>query len=69
MSLTTTPVLRVFLYNGRELADPDPSIPPEQVKQFYANIHPDLVNALVEEQAWEGTRQCFEFRRAIGTKG
>lgn len=69
MSLTPTPVQRVFLYNGRTLPDPDPHMPPEQVKQFYSAIHADLTNAVVEGGAFEGTNQTFEFRRGLGTKG
>ena len=69
MSLTVTPLRRTFLYNGRVLPDPDSSLSPEQVKQFYSAIHADLTNALVEACPPEGDAQVYEFKRGIGTKG
>lgn len=69
MSLTPVAVTRTFLYNGRTLADPDPSLTPEQVKLFYSAIHADLVSAAIEGGRFEGDQQIFEFKRGIGTKG
>lgn len=67
--MTPTAVQRQFIYNGRVLGDPDSSLTPEQVKAFYANIHPDLTNASVEGGRFEAGMQVFDFKRAIGTKG
>lgn len=69
MSLTPVAVQRVFLYNGRTLADPDSALTPEQVKQFYSAIHADLTNAAIEGGNFEGDTQTFEFKRGVGTKG
>jgi PRTRC genetic system protein C len=69
MSLTANPVRRLFLYSGRMLADPDPSLTPEQVKAFFSNIYPDLANAVIQEARFEGETQTYEFQRAMGTKG
>lgn len=69
MSLIAIAVQRIFLYNGRTLPDPDPQMPPEQVKQFYSAIHADLTNAAVEGGTFEGNTQTFEFKRGVGTKG
>lgn len=69
MSITATPVTRVFNYGGRILPDPDPSMTPEEVKLFYANIHPDLLNAEVDGGTFDGDTQVFRFERAVGTKG
>jgi PRTRC genetic system protein C len=69
MNIDLVPMRRTFLYNGRTLPDPDGSMTPEQVKNFFANIHPELINAAVEGGNYEGDTQVFEFRRAIGTKG
>lgn len=69
MSLTSTPVHRLFLYNGRTLNDPDPSMTVEQVKQFYSAIHADLTNAAVEGGQFDGDIQTWEFKRGVGTKG
>ena len=36
---------RTFRYNTIILDDPDPDMTPEQVKEFYANIYPELTQA------------------------
>lgn len=69
MSLNPTAVTRSFLYNGRTLNDPDPTMSPDQVRAFYANIHADLTNAVVEGGDFANGAQVFEFKRGIGTKG
>ena len=71
MSLAATAVQTVYLYNGRTLAAPPSDTPmtPDQVRQFYAAIHPDLLNATVDGPRYEGDQMIYEFRRAIGVKG
>jgi PRTRC genetic system protein C len=69
LPLIATAVTRVFRYSSRVLPDPDPALTPEQVKAFYANIHPELLNAQVEGGEFEGDVQAFVFQRAVGTKG
>lgn len=74
MTATITPIqataiTRTFLYGGRTLPDPDPSMSPEEVKGFYSAIHADLTNAAVEGGDFEGDTQIFTFRRNVGTKG
>lgn len=69
MSIATTAVRRVFLYNGRTLPDPDPAMSADEVRLFYSAIHADLVNAVVQGGRFEGDVQTFEFKRGVGTKG
>jgi len=64
-----TQVTRVFVYGGRTYQDPDPAMTPAQVKDFYAGVHPELVNATVEGGEFDGATQTFTFTRAVGTKG
>ena len=45
MDTNTTPETRIFNFNGRVLEDPDPSMPPEKVLEFYATLHAELNNA------------------------
>lgn len=66
---TVTEVTRVFLYGGRTFPDPDSSLSPEGVKQFYAGIHSELLNASVEGGEFDGTTQTWHFSRGVGTKG
>lgn len=68
-TLTMTPVRRTFLYGGRVLPDPDPTMAPDEVRQFYAAMHPELLNAAVEGGDFDGEAQTFTFQRGVGTKG
>ncbi len=47
----------------------DTPMTPDQVKQFYSAIHPDLLNAAVEGPRFEGDQVIYEFKRGVGTKG
>lgn len=59
---------RVFLYNGLELADPDPSRSPAQVKDFYSAMYPELATAEVEGPDTKD-RLEYKFKRSAGVKG
>ena len=39
---------RIFKYNTMHLDDPDPKMSPEEVKEFYSNIYPELTQAEIE---------------------
>lgn len=62
-------VQRVFTYAGIALPDPDASLTPEQVKEYYTAIYPELLNAAVEGGDFDGTSLSYSFRRGTGTKG
>jgi PRTRC genetic system protein C len=62
-------VARIFNYHGRILPDPDPKMSPDQVRLFFANAHPELLNATTEGGEFDGTTQTWTFKRAVGTKG
>lgn len=38
---------REFLWAGQRLADPDPSMTPEEVRDYYAELYPELTTAAV----------------------
>lgn len=59
---------RVFVYDGREFPDPDPSLSVEQVKAIMTDFFPELSNAEVRE-AKQGEDTLVEFVRRVGTKG
>lgn len=67
--MQTFQLTREFRYNGVRLADPSPNFTLDQVRDFYANTYPEILNADVDGPTIEGTQQVFEFRRAVGTKG
>ena len=59
---------RVFVYDGREHPDPDPSLSVEEVKQAMAAFFPELATAEAQtSQRGEGT--IVTFQRRVGTKG
>ena len=59
---------RIFLYDGREFPDPDPSRTPEEVKEMMADFFPELANAEVRESKRDED-EVFELVRRVGTKG
>ncbi len=71
MPLKQVEMKRVFKYDNMVLDDPDPKMTPEEVKEFYAEIYPELTQAGIEgpEQNGEGAAVEYEFDKAVGTKG
>jgi len=59
---------RIFVYDGREFPDPDPSLSVDEVKRMMTDFFPELSNAEVK-QADRGDDTLYEFVRRVGTKG
>jgi PRTRC genetic system protein C len=68
-TLAPQAVTRQFFANGRTFPDPDPAMTPDQVRLFYAQANPDLLNATVEGGDFDGAAMTYAFRRAVHTKG
>jgi len=70
MSLTVTPLKRVFRFATLTLPDPGPHMTPQAVRQFYAGQHPGLNTANVESPVTlsDGTLQ-YEFVASVRDKG
>lgn len=60
---------REFRYNGVVLADPAPMLSLPQVRDFYANVYPEITSADIEGPEHVGAKAIYTFRRAVGTKG
>jgi PRTRC genetic system protein C len=60
---------REFRYNGVVLADPNSGFTLTQVRDFYANVYPEIVSADIEGPEQLGAKVVYTFRRAVGTKG
>lgn len=60
---------RAFRYNNIPLADPDPNMNVQQVRDFYANIYPEITTAEIDGPENKGANIVYTFRRAVGTKG
>ncbi len=59
---------RIFVYDGREFPDPDPSLTPDQVRQNYSGLLPVLANADVTHET-RGEADIYSFHKRVGTKG
>lgn len=59
---------RVFEYGSLRLADPDPVMTPERVRDFYAAVYPELSQAVVGEAERRGATEVYKITRAVGTK-
>ncbi|TWO71492.1 PRTRC system protein C [Caenimonas sedimenti] len=62
---------RKFVYNSADLADPDPSMTPDEVRLFYAmrQGYAELLNAVVEGPVTNKGVAKYSFVRAAGAKG
>lgn len=67
--MEVTKATREFKYNGVALQDPGSQYTLEQVREFYATLYPEIVNAAIEGPEVVGSKTVYEFRRAVGTKG
>jgi len=59
---------RIFVYDGREFPDPDPTLTPDEVRQKMTDFFPELANAEVREQKRDEDT-LYELVRRVGTKG
>jgi len=66
--MTVKKLVREFTYNGVKLADPDPSMSLEDVRNFYAIMHKDILTAVVEGPEERAGKLVYTFHKAVGTK-
>ncbi len=69
MALNLTHHKRVFKMKERVLADPDPSMSPDEVMAFYSNQYPELTTSNVFGPKIENDNAVYEFKTTVGTKG
>lgn len=62
-------ITRRFKYNGMDLPDPNPSLGPDDVRQFYSAQYGELLNAVVEGPTTKAGVATYSFARAAGAKG
>lgn len=60
---------RIFKYNSLILEDSDPQRSPDEIKEFYTTLYPELTHAVIEGPEYEGKNIVFTFARSVGTKG
>ncbi len=62
-------ITRVFRYNGRDLPDPNPTLSPAQVRDYFSNQMGELTTATIAGPTVEGSTYVYTFAKAVGTKG
>lgn len=62
-------LIREFTYNSVKLADPNPTFNLTQVRDFFAAVYPEIINADIDGPEIVGNKNVYKFRRAVGTKG
>lgn len=67
--MEVTQATREFRYNGIPLQDPGAQYTIAQVREFYATLYPEIINADIEGPENVGAKVVYTFRRAVGTKG
>jgi len=60
---------REFLYNGVKLPDTTPTMTPEQVRDTYTHLYPEIATAAIEGPETVAGKLVYKFVRAIGAKG
>jgi len=60
--------MRVFVVDGREMPDPDPSKSVEEVQRHFADFFPEVATAEAQETQ-RGDDTVINFHRRVGTKG
>jgi PRTRC genetic system protein C len=58
---------RIFIYDGKELPDIDPSKTSDDIRKHYADFFPELYNAEVK-QSKQGESDVYTFSKRVGTK-
>lgn len=69
MALNLTGLKRVFKFGERTLSDPDKSMTPDEVMNFYAGTYPELTTSNVHGPKVENDKAVYEFKTTVGTKG
>ncbi|MBP7526715.1 MAG: PRTRC system protein C [Syntrophorhabdaceae bacterium] len=67
--LKVSTLKRIFVYNAMQLDDPDTNMKPEEVKEFWSDVYPELTQAVIEGPEYKDDCIQYTFRKAVGTKG
>lgn len=73
MALEIKGLQRIFKFKKNAadvvLSDPDSSMSPSEVMDFYSMTYPELTTATVHGPEWEDDKTVYRFKTTIGTKG
>ena len=60
---------RIFTLRGQRIADPNPDLTPEGVRDLLSGTYPELTNAALEGPIYQGDEAVYTFSVKAGTKG
>lgn len=60
---------RVFVFNKKELPDPDISLTPKKVKEIYSSEYPELATAAVTGPEIRNNKAYYSFNKSYKPKG
>ena len=60
---------REFVYNGVKLPDTTPTMTPEQVRDTYTHLYPEIATPAIEGPQTVAGKLVYKLVRAIGAKG
>lgn len=69
MGLSVTEGKRIFKFDDRQLADPDPGMTADAVLNFYSAQFPELTTSTVSGPKMEDGHAVYKFKTTVGTKG
>ena len=62
-------IVRVFVWKGTKLPDPNPTGSIESVRDTLTHSHPEIANAAIDGPKVDGATHTFTFVASVGTKG
>lgn len=71
MALALKAANRVFKLENTVLEDPDNTMSPDEVREYYTDAYPELMNGSISapEISEDGETVTYKFERNIGKKG
>jgi PRTRC genetic system protein C len=66
MSIEESELERVFMFNGREITDPDPEMSAKKVMELLSKQYPSLTNGEIAGPFYDGDKQSWKLE---GKKG
>lgn len=62
-------IIREFRWNAQRLADPDSSLTPDQVRDLYSQVYPELTTAAVSREPDEDGKAIYALAKSEGKRG
>lgn len=67
--ITTSNIVRVFVYQGTEYPDPVPTLSPERALNILSVSDPRFTNACLEGPVTQAGKEVWTIKIQAGTKG